>query len=51
MNVSKRDIIDYAARHKRFSLSQIADDYGMNHNTARQYLSILAKENKLVRIG
>jgi len=51
MNASKRLIIEYATANHSVSASRLASTYGMSPATARQYLSSLAKDNELVRIG
>lgn len=50
-NSIKQCILDHARRHERIGSSQLVSELGMKPNTARQYLSALAKGGKLVRIG
>lgn len=47
----KQCILDYAQNHGRFGINQLATELEMKINTVRQYLSALAKENKVARIG
>lgn len=51
MNVCKKQILDYAQKYHRVSANFLTTAYGMKPVTARQYLSSLAKENELVRVG
>jgi len=51
MNASKRKILDLAKANQKVSVSFLAISCGMKPTTARQYLSTLAKENILVRVG
>jgi len=51
MNESIRQIMDYATSNRRVSASNLMAEYGMKPTTARQYLSTLSKDKKLVRIG
>lgn len=51
MNGSKRQILDLARANQEVSVSLLAISGGMNPVTARQYLSSLAREKELVRIG
>ena len=51
MNGSKKQILDLARANQKVSVSFLAISGGMNPVTARQYLSSLAKEKELVRIG
>ncbi len=47
----KPQILNYARNNGRFGISQLVSDLGMNINTVRQYLSALARENRIVRIS
>lgn len=47
----KPQILNYARNNGRFGISQVVSDLGMNINTVRQYLSILSRENRIVRTG
>ena len=51
MNGSRNQIMDYAATHGSVNANSLMAAYGMKPTTARQYLSTLAKESVLVRIG
>lgn len=51
MNVCKKQILDYARKYYKVSANLLTTAYGMKPATARQYLSSLAKENELVRLG
>lgn len=51
MNARKRQILEYAQTNHRVNANFLATAYGMKPVTARQYLSSLAKENELVRVG
>jgi len=51
MNASKRQILDLAKSNQKISVSFLAFSSGMKPATARQYLSSLAKDKKLVRVG
>lgn len=51
MNASRNQIMDYATTHGSVNATGLMAAYGMKPTTARQYLSTLAKENVLVRIG
>ena len=43
--------MDYAATHGSVNANSLMAAYGMKPTTARQYLSTLAKESALARIG
>lgn len=47
----KQCVLDYAQNNERFGIDQLVTELKMRINTARQYLSALAKENKIMRIG
>ena len=47
----KQRILDYAHNHGRIGFAQLVSDLGLKPNTARQYLSRLTREKKLVRVG
>lgn len=51
MNGSRNQIMDYAATHGSVNANKLMAAYGMKPTTARQYLSTLAKESALVRVG
>ena len=51
MNASKRQILEFAQSHFIVNAQSLANNYGMNPVTAQQYLSSLAKDNELVRVG
>ena len=51
MNANKRLILEYAQTYHRVNANNLATAYGMKPVTARQYLSSLAKENELIRVG
>lgn len=51
MNASKRQILELAKANQIISVSFLAISSGMKPATARQYLSSLAKDKKLVRVG
>ena len=51
MSEIKQRILQYATSHPKISYSFLMVSHSMNPTTARQYLSELAKENKLVRVG
>lgn len=51
MNGSRNQIMDYAATHGSVNANSLMAAYGMKPTTARQYLSTLAKESALVRVG
>lgn len=47
----KQRILDYAHHHGRFDINRLVEEREIRVSTARQYLSALAKENKIKRIG
>lgn len=49
--MKKTQILEYAGTNKVVTANGLSKMYGINLSTARQYLSTLAKENKLIRIG
>ena len=51
MSACKRQIMEYVQSNHRVDASSLASVYGMKPVTARQYLSSLVKEKKLVRVG
>ena len=51
MNACKRQILEIAQTNHRVNANFLATAYGMKPVTARQYLSALAKDNELVRVG
>ena len=51
MNGSRNQIMDYATTHGSVNASGLMQAYGMKQTTARQYLSTLARERVLVRVG
>ena len=51
MNASKRQILELAKANQIISVSFLAISSGMKPATARQYLSSLAKDKELVRVG
>lgn len=51
MNASKRQILELAKANQIISVSFLAVSSGMKPATARQYLSSLAKDKELVRVG
>ena len=51
MNTCKRKILEIAQTHNMVNAELLATVYGIKPITARQYLSALAKDNLLVRIG
>lgn len=51
MNACKRQILEIAHTNHRVNANFLASACGMKPVTARQYLSALAKDNELVRIG
>ena len=51
MNTSKMNILDIARTNSRINVNLLSVRYGMKPTTARQYLSSLAKNRELVRVG
>lgn len=51
MNARKRQILEYAQANRRVYANYLAIALGMKVVTVRQYLSSLAKNNELVRVG
>jgi len=51
MNVSKKQILEFAQTNQKVNASSLASAYGMKAVTARQYLYSLAKDKELVRVG
>ena len=51
MNACKKQILEIAQTNRRVNANFLAKEYGMKPVTARQYLSALAKDNELVRVG
>ena len=51
MNASKRQILELTKANQIISVSFLAVSSGMKPATARQYLSSLAKDKELVRVG
>lgn len=51
MNARKKQILEIAQTNRRVDANFLATAYGMKPVTARQYLSALAKDNELVRVG
>ena len=51
MNACKRQILEHAKTNHRVNANYLASVFGMKPVTARQYLSSLAKEKELVRVG
>ena len=51
MNVSKKQILEFAQTNQKVNASSLAAAYGMKAVTARQYLYSLAKDKELKRIG
>lgn len=49
-NSIKQRIWDYARNHERIEVFRLVSELGLKPNTARQYLSALVKEQKLVRV-
>lgn len=47
----EKAILDYATKRDRFGFSQIIENLGINRNSARHYLSKLARSKKIDRIG
>lgn len=47
----KRRVLDYARTHGRFGVFQLVTELEMRTSTARQYLSALSMENKIIRTG
>lgn len=51
MNTGKTQILEYAHANRLVSADLLTTIFGMKPITARQYLSSLAKDNELVRVG
>lgn len=51
MNSSKSQILEFARSNNTVCADSIKMAFGMQLSTARQYLSSLAKENELLRVG
>lgn len=51
MNVSKKQILEFAQTNQKVNASLLASAYGMKAVTARQYLCSLAKDKELARVG
>ena len=51
MNASKKQILDFVKANKIVNVCFLAHSCGMKPVTARQYLSSLAKDKELVRVG
>lgn len=51
MHTYKRKILEIAQTHNKVNANLLTTVYGIKPVTARQYLSALAKDNLLVRIG
>ena len=51
VNLKTRSILTYACERESFGIDQLVKEIGANRNTVYQYLSILTKEKKLVRMA